>query len=108
MVKLASIMAVKLCCEVNWKYFATSHGKGVVDGIGGSAKSLVRTKVMSKGEDALIVQTLTDFATAAKCLMPEVTVLHVSQEEISETILSDDPWSSVQSRVFKELAKSII
>ena len=30
------------------KYFATSHGKGVVDGIGGRAKSIVRRKVMSK------------------------------------------------------------
>ena len=25
----------------SWKYFATSHGKGVVDGIGGKAKALV-------------------------------------------------------------------
>ena len=29
-------------CKVTWKYFATSRGKGVVDGIGRSAKSLVR------------------------------------------------------------------
>ena len=25
-----------------WKYFATSHGKGMVDGVGGKCKSIVR------------------------------------------------------------------
>ena len=25
--------------ETRWQYFATSHGKGIVDGIGGAAKS---------------------------------------------------------------------
>ena len=28
----------------HWKYFATSHGKGVVDGVDGKAKSTVQTK----------------------------------------------------------------
>lgn len=34
------------------KYFATSHGNEVEDGIGGRAKSLVRTAVMSKKKNA--------------------------------------------------------
>ena len=49
MIKLISILSQKFKCTVKWPYFATSHCKGVVDGIGGSAKSLVRQKVMSKG-----------------------------------------------------------
>ena len=32
-----------------WKFSATSHRKGVVDGVGGKVKSMVRRKVMSKG-----------------------------------------------------------
>ena len=36
-------------CKVEWKYFATSHGKVVVNGIGGSAKSLVRNSMMARG-----------------------------------------------------------
>ena len=32
----------------SWKYFATSHGKGVVDGIGGKSKAFVRAKIMTK------------------------------------------------------------
>ena len=34
--------------ETRWQYFATSHGKGIVDGIGGAAKSCVRRRVMRK------------------------------------------------------------
>ena len=34
-VKLVSMLSKKFQCKVSWKYFATSHGKGVVDGIGG-------------------------------------------------------------------------
>lgn len=45
-------------CKVTWKYFATSHGKGVVDGIGGSAKSLVREQVMSRERDCAMLRRL--------------------------------------------------
>ena len=41
---------------------ATSHGKGVVDGIGGYAKSIVRLKVMGKNDD-VIGQSSQDVAT---------------------------------------------
>ena len=34
-----------------WKFSATSHGKGVVDGIGGNVKSNVRRQVMSMKKD---------------------------------------------------------
>ena len=84
-------MTIKLGCEVNWHLaILCNHGSE------GSAKSLVRTNAMSKGEDdALIVQISTDIANAV--FMAEVTVVHVSQEEVSEIISSDDPWSSVQT-----------
>ena len=38
-----------------WKFSATSHGKGVVDGVGGKVKSTVRRKVLSKGKDSLVL-----------------------------------------------------
>ena len=34
-----------------WKFSATAHGKGVVDGVGGRVKSLVHKKVMSLGKN---------------------------------------------------------
>ena len=65
-VKLVSVLSKKFQCKVSWKYFATSHGKGVVDGIGGSAKSLVRKKVMNQGKNAVIVQNSADFLQSSK------------------------------------------
>ena len=52
-----------------WKFSATSHGKGVVDGVRGKVKSTVRRKVMSKGKDSLVVQDCESFVQAAKKLM---------------------------------------
>ena len=49
--------------------FATSHRKGVVDGIGDKAKSLVQVKVMSKADDRIIVQFLNKFSKAAEQLL---------------------------------------
>ena len=34
-VTLVAMLSKKFDCKVHWKYFATSHGKGVVDGIEG-------------------------------------------------------------------------
>jgi len=40
MVEMVHTLSVKYNKISRWKYYATSHGKGVVDGIGGSVKSL--------------------------------------------------------------------
>ena len=40
--------------KIEWKYFANSHGKCVVGEIGGSAKSLVRKKVMTRGNNFIV------------------------------------------------------
>ena len=42
--------------------FATSHGKAVVDGIGGRAKFIVRNAGMSKGRSAAVVQNAKNFS----------------------------------------------
>ncbi|KAG1681762.1 Serine/threonine-protein phosphatase 5 [Nymphon striatum] len=54
-------------------FSATSHGKGIIDGIGGRAKYLVRHKVMSKSSTPLIIQNSQDFANAANQLMEKTT-----------------------------------
>ena len=48
------------------KYFATSYGKGLVDGIGGSAKSLVRKRVINQSKNAVIVQNSAAFYKVTK------------------------------------------
>ena len=77
-----------------WKYFATSHGKGVVDGIGGKAKTLVWAKVMSKGMTELVIKW---FSKAAEQLLNKTEVIHTSQEEISSKISVID-WSLIKSQ----------
>ena len=53
-VEMLKLLGQKHSIDTRWQYFATSHGKGVVDGIGGSAKAGVRRKVMSKGGQCVI------------------------------------------------------
>ena len=64
-------------------YFATSHGKGVADGIGGNCKSMIRTKSMSKSNDKIVVQNAEDFAAAVSLLMPMTTAIYVSKNDVN-------------------------
>ena len=82
MVKFLQSLSQKHNQQFSWKYVATSHGKGIVDGVGGRAKSLVCSKVMSQGDDRIEVQSSWDFVNAAQKLLHKTEVFHISQEEI--------------------------
>ena len=60
--------------EITWNYFATSHGKGPVDGIGGSVKRFVWDKVRSRKHH---VNSASTFVLAAQN-MPNVEVLEMT------------------------------
>jgi hypothetical protein len=49
--------------DINWSFFATSHGKGAVDGIGGEVKRMVWTTVKT-GRDS--VRSMEDFIMVAR------------------------------------------
>ena len=85
-----------MCSSDLWKYFATSHGKGVVDGIGGRAKSLVRQKIMTKGE-ATTVQSAVEFADLVTKLMPSTKTIYISKEEIDTSTREANLWSDARS-----------
>ena len=55
-----------------WKFSVTSHGKGVVDGVGGNVKQLVHQETMSNGKDRVFVQDAFTFAKEAKKSMKEM------------------------------------
>lgn len=80
--------------KFSWKYTATSHGKGVVDGIGGLAKSMVLKEVFSKHGE-VVVQSPKDFFFVAKRLLSKTKVLFISNEEIEQTTENLNLWSSV-------------
>ena len=60
----------------------TSHGKGVVDGVGGRVKSSVHAKVMSLGKKREIVQDAESFCKLASTSCNKNTVIYVGKEEI--------------------------
>ena len=65
-----------------WKFSATSHGKGVEDGVCGKVKSKVRRKVMSNGKDSLVVQDYKSFVQAAKKLLKSTSIIHIDRAAI--------------------------
>ena len=65
-----------------WEYSATSHGKGVVDGIGGTAKSRISAEVKARRAR---VQNAIDFGIFAVKVVPNVTIISVLQNDINKT-----------------------
>ena len=75
------------------KFSATSHGKGVVDGVGGRVKSIVHTKVMSLRRDRITVQDAKSFYQLVSTFCDKTTVIHVMADEI-DTYKSEDPFAN--------------
>jgi hypothetical protein len=92
--KILSEMSSILQCEVEWKFFATSHGKGVVDGIGGKVKSVVRQQVLSK-KNEVIVQNASDFVITAKQHLTNIQIIEVTEDEIDD--INKQLWDEVQA-----------
>ena len=66
--------------KIKWNYFATSHGKGPVDGIGGSTKRFVWQNVSSRKN---MVKDAASFVAAAS-KMPKVQVEEMNCSSINE------------------------
>ena len=70
--------------EITWNFFATSHGKGPVDGIGGMANRVVSREVISGRASVDLAQ---EFATVATYNCKETKILHIGKDEIEVTKL---------------------
>ena len=53
-----------------------------MDGIGGNAKSVVRTKAFSKGKNHVVVQNAKYFAEVAKKYLDKTEVIYMNEEQI--------------------------
>ena len=89
MARLVHILAERLGRKVTWKYFATSHGKGVVDGLSGKAKSTVRVLVMGCGPNAPVVQTAWEFFQVVQTRM-KTKFFFISREDVLNHVVSRD------------------
>ena len=68
-------------CKADWSFFATAHGKGPIDGIGGEVKRQVwRSELQGK----TVVHNAKSFADVASQLCPKVCVIYKSGYEIEE------------------------
>ena len=97
MVKFLQSFSQKNNQQFSWKYCANSHGKGIVDGVGGRAKSFVRSRVMSQGDDQIVVQSSRDFANSTQKLLHKAEVFHISQEEIIAKLADLVDWNITDS-----------
>ena len=68
--------------SITYDLFATAHGKGAVDGIGGTVKRQVRSEIMSRKE---IVSNARDYATVAEKVCPNVKIIYISKEEVENS-----------------------
>ena len=103
MVTFLKYLSEKFMKTFSWKYFATSHGKGVCDGVGGNVKYLVRLAVTSKKGQRTVVQNSLDFAKVATSLVDKTQILHISEKEIEQQV---DLWK--QSKPYPGISKSHI
>ena len=93
--KLLLLLSDKLKRNVQWKHFATSHGKGVVDGTEGAAKARVREQVRTRAPGAVVVQNSFDFSNVSAKILKNVKVIHISKDEIESAISTMKPWDFV-------------
>ncbi|KAJ4425908.1 hypothetical protein ANN_27534 [Periplaneta americana] len=80
---------------LKWHSFATSHGKGAVDGVGGTIKRGVGTIVNVRRE---LVTGYESFATVAKQVCPSIKTVVISKEEI-EMVSEKNKLSSLWEKV---------
>ena len=77
-----------------WKFSATSHGKGVVDGVGGKMKSTVRRKMMSQGKDSLVAQDCKSIFQAVLKLLKSTSIIHIDRAAI-EIYKERQPFNTI-------------
>lgn len=81
--------------HLEWNFFAASHGKGAVDGIGGSVKRSVWITVKSR---KAIVNSALEFYNLARSLSKNIIFNFVAKEEVKEKIaMLDDQWEGLKN-----------
>lgn len=67
--------------QLSWHFFATSHGKGVVDGIGGVVKRLVWSAVLA----GQVCRSAEDFIKIAKKKTNKITFFEITGNDIENS-----------------------
>ncbi len=70
--------------RVQWHFFATSHGKGAVDGVGATVKRSVNTDVLCR--QAVLVTNAASFVASARKSCPNINITLITSNEITDFI----------------------
>jgi hypothetical protein len=73
--------------HLSWEFFATSHGKGAVDDVGGTVKRTVAAAVINRQH---VVNDARTFANVATSRCRKVNVWMITEQEIEEFAQSQD------------------
>ena len=68
-------------CEVHWHFFATSHGKGIIDGLGGTVKRSVWRYIQSGRGHATTPQMFYEVAVQRN---PNINIIYVGKSQVVE------------------------
>jgi hypothetical protein len=68
--------------KMDWSFFGTAHGKGPVDGIGGTVKRTVWRRILQR---RAIINRAEEFADVARKCCPNIRILFVKREESEKT-----------------------
>ena len=80
--------------KIQWHFFSTSHGKGVVDGIGGSVKGSVHCKILS----GRVVHTEKQVAEVAQACHTIVVIKYVSASDIThDKAMLEEWWKNIRT-----------
>ena len=75
--------------ENEWDFSATSHGKGDIDGFGGTCKPRIR----EKKAHIIDLQTSLEFANCASEICPNINIIHCTTEIIENAKPTlDNTW----------------
>ncbi|CAF1049158.1 unnamed protein product [Didymodactylos carnosus] len=67
--------------NLSWRFFATSHGKGVVDGIGGIVKRLVWSAILVGG----VCRSAEDFIKLAEKKTKKIILIQITSSDIDNS-----------------------
>lgn len=93
---LSSLPLLSLNHHINltWSFFATSHGKGAVDGIGGTIKRCVWNGIKSR---RIQITSAEEFARYASLVAKNIHVTYIEKADVQKTrSIMEQRWSSAK------------
>lgn len=86
---LTNFIAEFECDTIEWNYFASSHGKGAVDGVGAVLKRKVWQMTKTK---KLLLHNAFDFYECAKNHVSGIRIMYVEEGEIVISSILKTKW----------------